>query len=81
MVHIPNTKFFESHKYENIHTEGIARVRYNSHAEAKNLRILAGTNRNLESALSEGRNDLQKTSPSEIIPNYNHKFKEIHNVS
>ncbi|TET86284.1 MAG: histidine kinase [Desulfobacteraceae bacterium] len=29
--------------YKNIHTEGIARVRYNSHAEAKNLRIIAGT--------------------------------------
>jgi C4-dicarboxylate-specific signal transduction histidine kinase len=30
-------------EYKNIHTEGIARVRYNSHAEAKNLRIIAGT--------------------------------------
>jgi len=30
-------------EYKNIHTDGIARVRYNSHAEAKNLRIIAGT--------------------------------------
>ena len=28
-----------------------------------------------------GRNDLQKTSPSEIIPIYDYKCKEIHNVS